>query len=191
MRDSIRTVAKAVVIGGTIIGVIVWGLFWLASMVTGLLGIPSDLGLPPALRLVGGAIAVAGLGLALWLLRYRNPLTMIVSTYFTFVKMFTRRPISRLEGRSEPLVVVGPQKYVRNSLYLGAVTMFLGWGILTDSTSSLVGVGFILLWFRLIQIPFEEKELRAIFGEQHERYSAEVPMLIPFRLKRRPRSAGL
>ena len=111
---------------------------------------------------------------------------MIVSTYYTFVKMFTLAPASKLEGRTEPLVVNGPQKYVRNPLYLAATSIFLGWALLTGGTSSFVGVGFVLLWFRFVQIPFEERELRAIFGDQYSRYSKEVPMLIPFP-NRRPR----
>ena len=105
---------------------------------------------------------------------------MIVSTYYTFVKMFTGGPISELKGRTEPLVVAGPQRYVRHPLYLGATLVFLGWALLTSSTSSLLGVAFILLWFRFVQIPFEEKELRAIFGDQYANYSKHVPMLFPF-----------
>ena len=165
---------------GTVIGLIVLGLFALAGVVTGLLALPSRLDLPLALRLMGAAILLAGLGLALWLFEYRSPQTMILSTYYTFVKMFTRVPASKPEGRTEPLVVNGPQKYVRNPLYLAATSIFLGWAFLTGSTSSFVGVGFILLWFRFVQIPFEERELHAIFGDQYSRYSKEVPMLIPF-----------
>jgi len=186
MPANVKLVAKAVLVAGSAIGLIVWGLFSLASLVTSLLGFPSKLGLQPELSVAGAALLVAGLGLALWLLKYRNPLTMIVSTYFTFVKMFTRAPVARIEGRTEPLVLSGPQRYVRNPLYLGAITMFLGWALVTDSTPSLVGVGFVLLWFRLVQIPFEERELGAIFGEQYARYSREVPMLVPLsnRLRR-------
>ncbi len=180
IRDNMKSLTKAVLVAGSAVGLIVWGLFTLSGVITSLLGLPSKLDLPPALRSMGAAILVAGLGLALWLFRYRSPSAMILSTYFTFVKMFTRTPISRLEGRTEPLIVNGPQKYVRHPLYLAATIMFLGWAFLTDTTSSLVGVGFVLLWFRFVQIPFEEKELHAIFGDQYARYSNEVPMLIPF-----------
>jgi protein-S-isoprenylcysteine O-methyltransferase Ste14 len=180
MRDSMKLLLKAIPITVSAIGVIVLGLFSLAGETRVLLGLPPRLGLPLALRLTGAATFVAGLGLALWLLKYRSPATMIVSTYFTFVKMFTRAPVSRPAGRTEHLVVSGPQKYVRNPPYLGATAMFFGWGLVTDSTSSLVGVAFVLLWLRLVQIPFEEKELLEIFGDQYTRYSNQVPMLIPF-----------
>lgn len=180
ISDNTKLLTKAILVAGLVIGFIVEGLFTLASIITGLLRFPSDLNLQPLLRLSGGALFVTGLGLVLWLLRYRSPLTMIMSTYFTFVKMFTRSPVSELKGRTESLVVSGPQRYVRHPLYLGAIAVFLGLALLTGSTSSLVGVAFVLLWFRFVQIPFEEKELRAIFREQYVHYSKQVPMLIPF-----------
>ncbi|MCL5067394.1 MAG: isoprenylcysteine carboxylmethyltransferase family protein [Thaumarchaeota archaeon] len=141
---------------------------------------PPSLELQPVSRIGGWAILLAGAALALWLFRYRSPTSMIVSTYFTFGKMFTKSPISTLGGRTEPLVVDGPQRYVRHPLYLAATIAFLGWAIVTGSTSFFIGVIFILLWFAFVQIPFEEKELRAIFGTQYVQYSKRVPMLIPF-----------
>jgi protein-S-isoprenylcysteine O-methyltransferase Ste14 len=183
-HGDMKSLAKAVVVASTVICVIVSVLFWLSSLITSLLGLPPNLNLQPALRMVGWAIFVTGI-VALWLFRYRSPTTMIVSTYFTFVKMLTRTPVSRLGGRTEPLIVDGPQKYVRHPLYLAAVTMFFGWALFTNSTSSLIGVAFMLLWFTLVQIPFEEREMRALFGDQYVRYSNEVPMLIPFSKRRR------
>jgi steroid 5-alpha reductase family enzyme len=179
-HGDMKSLAKAVVVAGSVIGAIVSVLFWLSSLITTLLGLPPSLNLQPVLRMVGWAIFVTGIVVALWLFRYRSPTTMIVSTYFTFVKIFTRAPVSRLGGRTEPLIVDGPQKYVRHPLYLAAVTTFFGWALITNSMSSLIGVAFMILWFMLVQIPFEERELRALFGDQYVRYSNEVSMLIPF-----------
>jgi protein-S-isoprenylcysteine O-methyltransferase Ste14 len=172
--------AKAVVVAGLIIGLIVWGLLSLGSLAYSLTGLPSTVGLPIALRILGGVILAGGIGLAAWLFRYRSPVAMITSTYFTFLKMFHLAPVSQLGGRTEPLVVQGPQKIVRNPLYLAAIAVFLGWDLANGAVSSLLGVLFLIAWLRIVQIPFEEKELRAIFGEQFVRYSASVPMLIPF-----------
>ncbi|HEV2390043.1 MAG TPA: isoprenylcysteine carboxylmethyltransferase family protein [Nitrososphaerales archaeon] len=185
MPDS-RSFLKAALVAGAAIGLIVFGLFALAGVIAGLLGLPTRLDMPLALRMAGAALLLAGLGLALWLFKYRSPMDMIASTYHTFVKMFTRTPVYKIEGRTEPLVVKGPQKYVRNPLYLAATCIFLGWALLTGGTSSLVGVAFVLVWFRFVQIPFEERELRAIFGDEYSQYSKEVPMLIPS-LQRRSR----
>lgn len=185
MRDDKTFLAKAILVAGAAILLIVEGLFTLSSVITKLIGLPLNLNLQPVLKLVGSAILIAGLMLVLWLLKYRKPSTMIVSTYFTFVKMFTRSPISGVGDRTEPLILSGPQKYVRHPLYLGALATFLGWALITGSTSYVVGVAFVLLWFRFVQIPFEERELRAIFGDQYARYSDEVPMLIPFTKRKR------
>ena len=176
---------KAFLGWGAAVGFIIWGLTSLGSVTSHLLGLPSTLGLPPAMGMLGWAMTLAGTGLAIWLIKYRHPAEMIISTYFTFVKMFTRAPVSELEGRTERLVVKGPQKYVRNPLYLGAMAIFLGWDLVTGVTASLVGFLFILGWFRFVEIPFEERELGAIFGDQYAHYAAEVPMLIPFTKRKR------
>ena len=159
---------KSILVAGGIIGAILLGLTTLASIVAGLLQLPLHLGLQRALGLAGVALFIAGLGLAAWLLKYRNPLTMIVSTYFTFVKMLTHSPISKIEGRTEPLVVRGPQRYVRNPLYLSALLAFLGWAFLMDSTSSLIGVGLHLPVAKAGADSIRGAGARAIFGEQYE-----------------------
>ena len=175
-----RLLAKAFLGWGAAVGLLLWGLASLGSVVSHLLLLPPTLVLPPAIGALGWAMILTGTGLAVWLIRYRHPSEMIVSTYYTFVKMFTRAPVSKVEGRTEPLVVRGPLKYTRNPLYLGALTVFLGWDLVTGVTASLVGFLFIVAWFRLVQILFEEKELRAMFGDKYARYAEEVPMLIPF-----------
>jgi protein-S-isoprenylcysteine O-methyltransferase Ste14 len=180
---------RAVAGASAAIAFIVLGLFTLASVATNLLGLPASFDPPLALRLTGAVMLVTGVAFASWLLRYRSPLTMITSTYYTFSKMFARAPMSKLEGRTEPLVVEGPQKYVRNPLYFAATTLFFGWALVWGGTALLVGAAFVLVWFALVQIPFEEKELRAIFGEEFVRYAAEVPMLIPFTKRKQNRRA--
>lgn len=186
---QLRLLTKAAIGGGASIGAILLGLTTLASFITNLLELPSRLGLAPVFGLAGWTLVIAGSALALWLFRYRSPTTMIVSTYSTFVKMFSMSPISDPGDRFEPLIVEGPQRFVRSPLYLGATTMFLGWSLVIDSTASLISSALILAWFGLVQIPFEERELYAIFGEEWVRYSQEVPMLIPF--SRRPRDRAL
>lgn len=160
-------------------------LFVLASFLLDLLGLPRSLDLPVVVRVIGGLSMGIGFLVALWLFRYRKPATMLASTYFTFKKMFTGAQIKQMEGRSEFLVIEGPQKYVRHPLYLAAVLLFLGWGLLTGSAVGLTATLFILLWFLLIQIPFEEKEMRALFGEKYAEYVRDTPMLVPFAKRRR------
>ena len=155
-------------------------IFEIAFLVTRVLNLPLSLDLPIELRIVGAVSIGVGVVLVLWLFKYRRPATMLVSTYFTFRKLFTRAPIGEASGRIEPLIIRGPQKYVRHPLYLGAIIVFWGYGLLTGTTSILIGALIVLFWFRLVQIPFEEKEMRALFGDQYVRYMHDTPMLIPF-----------
>jgi protein-S-isoprenylcysteine O-methyltransferase Ste14 len=154
--------------------------YGVSSLVTRVLDLSLSLHLPIEARAAGGVPIGAGAAIVLWLLKYRKPQSMIVSTYFTFAKMLNRGRINELQGRSEPLVIEGPQKIVRHPLYLGAVMVFLGWGLPTNSTSNLMASLAALLWYALVQIPFEEKELRALFGDQYVKYMPNTPMLVPF-----------
>jgi protein-S-isoprenylcysteine O-methyltransferase Ste14 len=125
-------------------------------------------------------VLAAGLALEGWVFRTRSPASVLESTYITFLKLARRVPLAESSGRTEPLVLRGPQKYSRNPLYLGVVVMLVGWSLLTALSFVLVATVVILLWFRLFLIPFEERELFALFGGQYKRYTDSVPMLIPF-----------
>jgi protein-S-isoprenylcysteine O-methyltransferase Ste14 len=176
---------KAVAVAVPTIVFLVSVVFFVSYLVTIALGLPASLDLPPVVRFVGVVFVVAGLALAGWVFRYRSPVTMMVSTYVTFTKLFQRVPMAEQSGRIEPLVIVGPQKYVRNPLYLGVIDLTFGWGLASASGFVLLGSLLLLLWFRLILIPLEERELRALFGEQYRKYSDEVPMLVPFTKRKR------
>lgn len=178
-------VGKAVAVGAPIIACIILILFAISFLVSTLLGLPFSLGLPIPIRAVGSAVLLGGLAIMGWLLRYRRPSTVIVSTYVTLTKLFKRTPLAQRSGRTEPLVVEGPQRYVRNPLYFGVVVMILGWALLTAYSFLFVATLVLFLWFRLFLIPFEEKELHALFGEQYRAYSDETPAMIPFTKRRR------
>jgi protein-S-isoprenylcysteine O-methyltransferase Ste14 len=178
-----RSIAVAV----PLIIAVVSALFAVSYLLSTILGLSLSLNLPTSVRVLGGALVVAGLAEMAWVFWHRSPVSVIVSTYFTFTKLFGRVPISEKAGRTEPLVVSGPQKYTRNPLYFGIIVMVLGWALLSAYTFVFVATVVLLLWFCLFLIPFEERELRALFGEQWTRYSEETPMLVPFtRRKRRP-----
>jgi len=171
---------KAAAIGFPLIAMLVIALFGLSYLISAALGLPFSLGLPTAVRVIGGVIVVAGLALMGWVFIHRKPGSVIVSTYITFTKLLGRLPVADKAGRTEPLVVSGPQKYVRSPLYLGVVVMVLGWAAFSSNTFVFVATVALLLWFGLILIPFEERELEVLFGEEWERYVRETPMLIPF-----------
>ena len=67
----------------------------------------------------------------------------------------------------------------------GVVVLLLGWWLLLDYTFLLLSTVLSLLWVNFVVAPFEEKELKAIFGEQYEQYTKEVPRMIPFTKRRK------
>jgi protein-S-isoprenylcysteine O-methyltransferase Ste14 len=178
-------VLKAVAVAVPTIALILGGILAVAYFVSELLRFPSSLVLPPLVRVFGAALVAAGVAVAGWLFRYRSPAAMIVSTYVTFAKLAGQIPLVESSGRAEPLIVAGPQKYTRNPLYFGVVLITFGWGLLGGETYVLVGSVLLLAWFRLILIPFEERELLALFGEQYEEYLGEVPAMVPFTKRKR------
>ncbi len=178
-------VGKAVAIAAPTIVLIIVALFAASFVVSALLGLPLSLGLPLAVRVVGGTVVLAGLAVTSWVFRYRSPADMVVSTYVTFMKLFKRAPIAEFSVRTEPLVVSGPQRYVRHPLYFGVMVIVLGGALLGGYTFVFIAAAVVLLWFRFFMIPFEERELRALFGEQYTKYMDDVPMLVPFTKRRR------
>jgi protein-S-isoprenylcysteine O-methyltransferase Ste14 len=182
--------ARALAIGASIVATAVVALFCASYLVSVLLGLPLLVGLPVVVRLLGGVLVAFGLAMIAWAFRQRGPANVIVSTYVTLVKALNRTPSAERAGRTEPLVVSGPQKYTRNPLYFGVVVMVLGWAFVGAYSFVFVATLVILLWFALVVIPMEERELSALFGEEWKMYAEETPMLVPF-TKRKKRPAAL
>jgi len=189
MADEKTRTARAVAIGGPMIIALVFALFGVSYLLSSILGFPFSLGLPLTAKIAGGAIILTGLAVIAWTFANRSPANVIVSTYITFTKALRRIPAAEMAGRTERLVVSGPQKYTRNPLYFGVVVMVFGWALLTEYSFVFVATLAFLVWFAIILIPFEERELQALFGEEWRRYSEETPMLIPF-TKRRKRDGS-
>jgi protein-S-isoprenylcysteine O-methyltransferase Ste14 len=178
-------VRRAAAITIPVIAVVISILFAISYLLSTFLGLPFSLDLPVVARLAGGVIVLVGLAIMGWVFRHRSPANVIVSTYITLTKLFRRVPVPEKAGRTEPLIIDGPQRYTRNPLYFGVVVMVLGWALLGTYTFVFIATLVLLLWFSLVLIPFEERELRTLFGEQWLKYSEETPMLVPFTKRRR------
>ena len=71
-------------------------------------------------------------------------------------------------------VALGPYRYVRNPMYLGAAAVLLGAGLFISSPSVvLLALGF-LLFMHLFVVLHEEAALAARFGDNYLRYKATV-----------------
>ncbi|NJN99938.1 MAG: isoprenylcysteine carboxylmethyltransferase family protein, partial [Anaerolineales bacterium] len=78
----------------------------------------------------------------------------------------------------QKLVVRGPYRYVRNPLYDTDMTLILGAALLTQNWGLVVLLAAYIAQLAL-QLPLEERELRARFGEPYRRYCRLVPRFVP------------
>jgi len=145
------------------------------------LGSRAALVLPWTVRLGGILVIAGGAGVGLDTLRFRPPVQMLLSTALTLRKFFSRHRHDSPAPREEPFIVLGPYRYVRNPLYLAVLLIVFGFGLLDSSTLPLLWGVVLLGWYALVLIPFEEEELRALFGSEYESYRRQVPMLFPYR----------
>lgn len=114
-------------------------------------------------NLVGFVIATTGVVLYVWCLvfHYRS--------YRTSVRV----------GFTPPhLVIAGPYRFSRNPMYLTGLFGWLGWVIFYGSPAVLMG--FVLLWtiFTFRVIPYEERQLEELFGDEYLEYQRTVPRWI-------------
>ena len=72
------------------------------------------------------------------------------------------------------LVTSGPYRFTRNPMYLSLVVTYLGVAVLTGMFWPLVLLPLPVLAMDRLVIPYEEKSLRAGFGEVCEEYFARV-----------------
>jgi len=142
-------------------------------------GIPNRLCMPPALRCVGVVMLALGFIFMAWLFRYRKPTEILFSTYVTMLKAIRRTRPDDASARTEPLVMQGPQCHVRHPLYFAVVVLFLGWWLVLDYTFILFMAFLFFLWFNVVVIRFEEKELKALYREEYETYAKSVPRFFP------------
>jgi protein-S-isoprenylcysteine O-methyltransferase Ste14 len=95
------------------------------------------------------------------------------------------------EGRGTPapvlppeyLVITGLYRYVRNPMYVSALALVFGQGLLFGNVRVLGYGGLVWLIAHLFVRIYEEPKLRATFGAEYDHYCAAVPRWIP-RLRR-------
>jgi protein-S-isoprenylcysteine O-methyltransferase Ste14 len=143
------------------------------------IGMPKRLQMPPAARIAGLGVLAVGFAFMGWIVRYRRPVEILMSTFESMRKARRTSAAQRTPPRAERLVVDGPHRYVRHPMYFAVVVLLIGWWLLLDYTVLLIVSLLFLLWFRFVVIRFEERELLAVFGIEYESYVKAVPMLVP------------
>ena len=164
-----------------VIASLVAALYAAGFAVARLLGLPPDLALPLWARFLGLLPLAYGIGMDAWVVRFRGAGPMVESTWATFLELAGRRPLEVAAGRSEPLVVAGPYRFVRHPLYSGILGLTLGIAVLTDHVWAYLGCLALGLWFAFVLAPFEERELHALFGPPYREYVRSTRRFLPVR----------
>ena len=126
-----------------------------------------DPALPPWLTPIGVLLGMAG------------SLGMILCIALFVVK---GRGTPALFDAPRKFVAAGPYRYVRNPMYLGALTTFCGFGLYSRSIAVLA---FAAAWFTMIHavvLLIEEPGLRRRFGATYDEYCRRVPRWVPGQL---------
>jgi protein-S-isoprenylcysteine O-methyltransferase Ste14 len=77
----------------------------------------------------------------------------------------------------EYLIVDGVYAYSRNPLYLGDITMWIGWAVLLGSLPVAIDAGLLIVAL-LIGVRLEERGLAKQFGERWSDYARDVPRFL-------------
>ncbi len=83
------------------------------------------------------------------------------------------------------LVVRGLYRYTRNPMYVGVLTVLLGWAVMFRGTTLLVYALSIGVCFHLFVVHYEERRLGREFGAEYHDYCANVGRWLP-RFRQRP-----
>lgn len=116
-------------------------------------------GAPTAWNFAGLVGVVMGLTMYIWCLAFH------FKSYREAVRI----------GFTPPhLVVTGQYKYSRNPMYVAGLFVWIGWTIFYGSLA--VFIGLLLLWsiFTFRIIPYEERQLEALFGDEYIEYKRSV-----------------
>src|ERR1043165_9800137 len=103
--------------------------------------------------IVGGVIALPGLALRAWASGHLR--------------------------KNEALAVSGPYAYTRNPLYLGSLLIGIGVTVAAGQWFLVIIFLVMILGIYLPVMRVESDTLAALFGKKYERYSKEVPLLLP------------
>lgn len=81
------------------------------------------------------------------------------------------------------LVVRGLYRYTRNPMYVGVLTVILGWATLFRAANLLVYALVVGTMFHLFIVLYEERHLAREFGTQYQDYRSQVARWLPRSLR--------
>jgi protein-S-isoprenylcysteine O-methyltransferase Ste14 len=81
--------------------------------------------------------------------------------------------------KNEQLAKNGPYALVRHPLYTGNILILLGFALAHGTWWAYVAAGLFFWFYYPCAIDYEDHKLKRLFGEEWERWAANVPALIP------------
>ena len=155
-RSVLGSLLFVVIVPGSVAGLIPWlltGWRW-----------ADDFGDQIAVRVIGGVLIMFGLSVLLYAI-YKLALD----------GLGTPAPIAP----TRQLVVEGPNRFVRNPMYIAVVVMIVGQALLLDGVSLLWYGAFCGVCQVIFAHAYEEPALTARFGPEYEQYKKAVPAWLP------------
>ena len=125
----------------------------------------------PAAYRIGVSLVIAGLAFAIWARVHLG------SNWSGTVTI----------KQGHELIRSGPYAWVRHPIYTGLITALLGTTIASGTVHAAIGLA-IIVESLVRKSRTEEEFMRATFPGEYQRYSAQVPALVPFMRPSRPPS---
>jgi len=116
-------------------------------------------GVPAAWNLLGLVAVAFGLTFYVW------------SLVFHFKSY---RAAVRIGFEPPHLVTGGPYQVSRNPMYVAGLSAWLGWTVFYGSPAVLVGLALLWTLFTVRVIPYEERQLEGLFGDEYRAYKRSV-----------------
>ena len=99
---------------------------------------------------------------------------------------FTRTGQSPIPWKPTPeLILQGTYRFTRNPMYVGVLTVILGWAVLFQAAALGLYALIVGTCFHLFIVLYEERHLQQEFGDEYEAYRRRVSRWLP-RLRHRP-----
>jgi Phospholipid methyltransferase len=76
-------------------------------------------------------------------------------------------------------IAIGPFRYVRNPMSIGAIMAMLGWSMVNRSLSMFLAWLLLTLLLHLVVVCVEEPGLEKCFGASYRAYRSSVPRWLP------------
>ncbi|MCX6030019.1 MAG: isoprenylcysteine carboxylmethyltransferase family protein [Chloroflexi bacterium] len=84
------------------------------------------------------------------------------------------------------LVVRGLYRFTRNPMYIGVLSVVLGWTALFATGALLIYAAVVAIVVHTFVVRYEEPKLRALFGTEYDAYAAQVDRWLPRQIWQKP-----